>query len=50
MTHNELLELLLKANFTNGWTLSEETLTQWEHDVDPPAPLKRPEATDDLAG
>ena len=45
MTHNELLELLLNANFTSGWTLSEETLTQWEHDTDPPAPLTRPKET-----
>ena len=44
MTHNELLKLLLDANFTNGWILTEEKLTLWEHDEDPPAPLTRPEA------
>ena len=47
MTHLELIELLHDAGFTNGWALSGEVLTLWEHDQDPPAPLTRPEATDE---
>lgn len=44
MTHNELVQILHDAGFTSGWVLSGETLLHWEHDVDPPAPLTRPEA------
>jgi hypothetical protein len=49
MTHEELLELLKQTGFNTGWVLTGETLTLWEHDADPPAPLTRPEASDDLA-
>jgi hypothetical protein len=42
--------MLIDAGFTDGWSLSDETLVQWEHDADPPASLTRPEETDDLAG
>ena len=38
-----IVKLLLDAGFTDGWALDGETLILWEHDADPPAPLKRPE-------
>jgi hypothetical protein len=44
-----LVQLLLDAGFIDGWAMSGETLTIWEHDEDPPAPLTRPEVNDDLA-
>ena len=44
---DELIELLLSKGFTENWTLSDGVLTQWEHEQDPPAPLTRPEATDE---
>ena len=44
-----LVQLLLDAGFTDGWAMAGETLMLWEHDEDPPAPLTRPEARDDLA-
>jgi len=50
MKHEELCELLRDAGFDSGWTLEGETLTVWAHDTDPPAPLTRPEARNDLAG
>jgi hypothetical protein len=43
MTHQQLIELLTEAGFNNGWVLHETTLTVWEHDENPPAPLTRPE-------
>ena len=43
-------QLLLDNGYSDGWAMSEETLLVWEHDEDPPAPLTRPEASDDLAG
>jgi hypothetical protein len=43
MTHEEIIELLTKSGFETGWAVAGETLTLWEHDVDPPAPLVRPE-------
>lgn len=49
MTHEQLLKLLADAGFDTGWVLTGETLTLWEHDADPPAPLTRPEASNDLA-
>jgi hypothetical protein len=49
MTHEELCQKLYDAGFESGWALLGETLTVWEHDEDPPAPLTRPEASDDLA-
>jgi hypothetical protein len=42
-----MIQLLLDAGFTDGWAMSGETLTIWEHDQDPPAPLTRPEATNE---
>jgi hypothetical protein len=49
MSHAELVTLLRDKGFTDGWALSGEILILWEHDENPPAPLKRPEANDDLA-
>jgi len=49
MTHLELVTLLRDKGFTDGWALSGEVLLLWEHDADPPAPLTRPKAQDDLA-
>ena len=43
-------QLLLDNGYSDGWAMSEETLLVWEHDEDPPAPLTRPKASDDLAG
>jgi hypothetical protein len=47
MTHDELVDLLHEKGFISGWALSGETLTHWDNDQDPPAPLTRPEATDE---
>jgi hypothetical protein len=47
MTHEELTKLLQDNGFYNGWCLAGDTLTLWFHDQDPPAPLTRPEATDE---
>lgn len=44
-----LVQLLLDAGFTDGWAMTGETLTIWEHDADPPAPLTRPEVSDVVA-
>jgi hypothetical protein len=42
MTHLELFQLIADAGFTSGWEMTGETLTVWEHEQDPPAPLERP--------
>ena len=42
-------QLLLDAGFDSGWAMAEEKLLIWEHEADPPAPLTRPEVSDDLA-
>ena len=47
MITSPMVELLLDAGFTDGWAMADEVLTLWEHDQDPPAPLTRPEATDE---
>jgi hypothetical protein len=47
MTHEELLQVLANAGFDTGWALRGDTLILWEHDTEPPAPLTRPEATDE---
>jgi hypothetical protein len=47
MTHDELCQILVEAGFDSGWAISSDTLILWEHDQDPPAPLKRPEVTDE---
>ena len=47
-TPSPMHQLLLDNGFTDGWAMTKEALILWEHDVDPPAPLTRPEANDDL--
>jgi hypothetical protein len=42
-----LAQQLLDAGFTDGWAMFDDVLILWEHDQDPPAPLTRPEATDE---
>jgi hypothetical protein len=42
-----MVQLLLDAGFIEGWAMAGETLTLWEHNADPPAPLTRPEPTDE---
>ncbi len=43
MKHEEIIELLTKSGFETGWAVAGETLVLWEHEVEPPAPLTRPE-------
>jgi hypothetical protein len=40
-----MAKLLRDAGYETGWALLGDELTIWQHDEDPPAPLKRP-ATD----
>lgn len=47
MTHIELCDLLHNKGFNSGWTLEAETLTGWEHEEEPPAPLTRPQVIND---
>jgi hypothetical protein len=42
MTPEEAVQTLLDAGFISGWSLLGDVLTVWEHDEEPPAPLKRP--------
>jgi hypothetical protein len=44
MIDRDLIDLLLNAGFDNGWVLTGEVLTYWEHEEDPPKPLTRPES------
>ena len=37
-----LVQLLMDNGFTDGWGMAGDVLILWEHDVEPPAPLKRP--------
>jgi len=50
MTHDDLVQLLTENGYDTGWALNGENLSLWQHDADPPAPLTRPEASNDLAG
>jgi hypothetical protein len=43
MTHKELIDLLIEKGFTEGWALSGTDLVIWEHEENPPKPLKKPE-------
>ena len=43
----ELETMLVEAGFNSGWAIADGKLTLWEHEQDPPAPLTRPEATDE---
>jgi len=36
-------DLLISAGFMDGWAISDGVLVLWEHEVDPPAPLVRPD-------
>ena len=40
--HDKLQQLLVEAGFDTGWVLHGKELVLWEHDAEPPAPLKRP--------
>jgi hypothetical protein len=40
--HQKLVDLLVDAGFDGGWVLQGELLTVWEHEAEPPKPLKRP--------
>jgi hypothetical protein len=42
VTHEELTQLLLDKGFEAGWALSGTDLVIWEHEAEPPKPLKRP--------
>ena len=46
----ELEMMLVEKGFNNGWAIADGKLVLWEHEEDPPAPLTRPEASNDLAG
>ena len=50
MTHLQLVALLRDKGFTDGWALCGDVLILWELDENPPAPLARPEVSNDLAG
>jgi len=43
MITDPIADLLINAGFTDGWAVSDGVLVLWEHDVDPPAPLVRPD-------
>jgi len=43
MIHKELIDLLIEKGFTEGWALSGTDLVIWEHEENPPKPLKKPE-------
>ena len=47
MTGSPIIQVLLDAGFTDGWAVADDVLILWEHDQDPPAPLTRPEATNE---
>lgn len=49
MTHLEAVQLLSDNGFHDGYAIAGDVLLLWFHDEDPPAPLTRPEAQDDLA-
>jgi hypothetical protein len=42
MTHEEIIKMLLDNGFETGWVLQGTILVLWEHDTEPPTPLKRP--------
>ncbi len=37
-----MVQLLLDAGYEQGWAVAGEELVFWEHEEEPPAPLKRP--------
>jgi len=40
--HSQLIAKLVAAGFSDGWALNGINLVFWEHEEDPPKPLKRP--------
>jgi hypothetical protein len=42
--HTKLVQKLIDEGFTTGWALNGTDLVLWEHEAEPPKPLKRPEA------
>ena len=42
MTQDQLIQLLVDAGFDSGWAIMGDTLSLWEHEEEPPAPLVRP--------
>ena len=40
--HNELVQKLIDLGFDTGWVLNGIELVIWEHEENPPKPLKRP--------
>ena len=42
--HGKLIQVLVDAGFTTGWTLYGTELQLWEHEQNPPKPLTRPKA------
>jgi hypothetical protein len=47
MTNDEATQLILDFGIVGGWTLHGDILILWEHDEEPPAPLTRPEETNE---
>jgi len=47
MNVSSIAQSLIDAGFTDGWALADDELVIWEHDIEPPAPLTRPKATDE---
>jgi hypothetical protein len=43
MTPKDIEQMLFDAGFENGWALVDTELVLWEHEENPPEPLKRPE-------
>ena len=45
-----LVQLLLDEGFDSGWAMDGDVLVLWEHEIDPPSPLTRPQTAvvDDL--
>ncbi len=43
MTPQDIEKLLLDSGYENGWALVGADLVLWEHEENPPKPLKRPE-------
>jgi len=41
--HNELVQKIIDAGYETGWALNGTDLVIWEHEENPPKPLKKPE-------
>ena len=41
--NTKLCQMLHEKGFSHGWVIQGDTLTVWEHEDEPPAPLTRPE-------